>query len=251
MQQAAQQQQLLIPFQPAFDLTHCQLSTPTNSTAPLHHLFHQFSPQPKFHPNWSTHPFSQQISLQVKGKLTHSQLASQSEKSVSTTKSTENKIEVDDEFEEEEDEEGGSTRSISPTATDKCHPDVDSTSSKDSKRRRTSFSSKQLLELEREFITKKYLSLGERAELARTLKLSQEQIKVWFQNRRAKWKRSKGYRGGPSTADDSSSGVAGAKTISSSSSNATSGSTHKIYVPIPVHVDRVRLRSQQQQIEKR
>ncbi len=142
-----------------------------------------------------------------------------------------------------------------------------SCSNRDSKRRRTSFTSKQLLELEREFITKKYLSLGERAELARTLRLSQEQIKVWFQNRRAKWKRSKGYRGGgggPPNATDqeggAGSGNGAARTISSSfsSSNSTTTtgsaagcSTHKIYVPIPVHVDRVRLRSQQQQIEKR
>ena len=118
------------------------------------------------------------------------------------------------------------------------------------KRRRTSFTSKQLLELEREFITKKYLSLSERAELASTLRLSQEQIKVWFQNRRAKWKRSKGYRGGGGgIAGDSNESNCGAKTISSSST--VGGSTHKIYVPIPVHVDRVRMRSQQQQLEKR
>lgn len=240
-QQAAQQQhqQLVIPFSPAFDLTHfSQLSAPTNPTQTFQHPFHPFSPQPPYHSNWSTHSLSQQTSLQVKDP-------SQAEKSASTTKSTEKEIEVGDYLDEEEEEEEGSTRSLSPTSTDKGHPDVDSTSSKDSKRRRTSFTSKQLLELEREFITKKYLSLGERAELARTLRLSQEQIKVWFQNRRAKWKKIIFAK----NSDDSSS-AAGAKTINSSAS-ATSGSTHKIYVPIPVHVDRVRLRSQQQQIEKR
>lgn len=59
------------------------------------------------------------------------------------------------------------------------------------RRRRTAFTSEQLLELEKEFHCKKYLSLSERSSIARTLCLSEVQIKIWFQNRRAKWKRSK------------------------------------------------------------
>ncbi|CAG2101178.1 unnamed protein product [Medioppia subpectinata] len=103
------------------------------------------------------------------------------------------------------------------------------------RRRRTSFSSEQLLELEREFHLKKYLSLTERAQLAHTLALSESQIKIWFQNRRAKWKRVKGQR------------------VVGGINNHGHGSTasHKIHVPIPVHVDRVKIRSQQQQIDKR
>lgn len=102
-----------------------------------------------------------------------------------------------------------------------------------SRRRRTAFTSEQLLELEREFHAKKYLSLTERAHLAHTLRLSESQVKIWFQNRRAKWKRVKGQRStGPISGCSSSGG-------------------HKIHVPIPVHVNRMQIRSQHQQLEKR
>lgn len=52
-------------------------------------------------------------------------------------------------------------------------------SSKKQRRRRTAFSSEQLLDLEREFHSKKYLSLTERAQIARALKLSEVQVKIW------------------------------------------------------------------------
>lgn len=45
-----------------------------------------------------------------------------------------------------------------------------------SRRRRTAFTSGQLLELEREFQAKKYLSLTERSEIANSLKLSEVQV---------------------------------------------------------------------------
>ncbi|CAM9329836.1 unnamed protein product [Lampetra planeri] len=43
----------------------------------------------------------------------------------------------------------------------------------------------------RSFHCKKYLSLTERSQIAHALKLSEVQVKIWFQNRRAKWKRIK------------------------------------------------------------
>lgn len=52
-------------------------------------------------------------------------------------------------------------------------------SGKKQRRRRTAFTSEQLLDLEREFSTKKYLSLTERAEIAKTLRLSEVQVKIW------------------------------------------------------------------------
>ena len=46
------------------------------------------------------------------------------------------------------------------------------------RRRRTAFTSEQLLELEKEFHSKKYLSLTERSQIAHTLKLSEVQVCV-------------------------------------------------------------------------
>lgn len=57
------------------------------------------------------------------------------------------------------------------------------------KRPRTAFTTSQIKALESEFERSKYLSVAKRTQLAKTLKLSETQIKIWFQNRRTKWKR--------------------------------------------------------------
>ena len=54
---------------------------------------------------------------------------------------------------------------------------------------RTIYSSLQLQALNRRFQTTQYLALPERAELAAQLGLTQTQVKIWFQNKRSKYKK--------------------------------------------------------------
>ncbi|NWH68827.1 DLX4A protein, partial [Geococcyx californianus] len=54
---------------------------------------------------------------------------------------------------------------------------------------RTIYSSLQLQALNQRFQQTQYLALPERAELAAQLGLTQTQVKIWFQNKRSKYKK--------------------------------------------------------------
>lgn len=56
------------------------------------------------------------------------------------------------------------------------------------KKPRTSFTRVQINELEKRFQKQKYLASAERATLAKHLKMTDAQVKTWFQNRRTKWR---------------------------------------------------------------
>jgi hypothetical protein len=60
---------------------------------------------------------------------------------------------------------------------------------KKKKKARTTFTGRQIWELENTFREKKYLTSAERNELAELLNVTDCQVKIWFQNRRTKYKK--------------------------------------------------------------
>ena len=79
-------------------------------------------------------------------------------------------LDLDDD-DEDDDDENGSGRSSKP------------------RRARTAFTYEQLVALENKFKQTRYLSVCERLNLALSLSLTETQVKIWFQNRRTKWKK--------------------------------------------------------------
>ncbi|XP_029297075.1 NK1 transcription factor-related protein 1 [Cottoperca gobio] len=75
------------------------------------------------------------------------------------------------------------------------------------RRARTAFTYEQLVALENKFKSTRYLSVCERLNLALSLSLTETQVKIWFQNRRTKWK--KQNPGADTSAPTGAGGVGG------------------------------------------
>jgi len=94
------------------------------------------------------------------------------------------------ESDEEDDQESNIQDNRNSVAKEEDIRDSKSTrKSAKTRRKRTAFTSFQLKCLEEKFMMNKYLTIAERDMLAKSLQLSNKQVKTWFQNRRTKWKR--------------------------------------------------------------
>ncbi|CAL8395053.1 homeobox protein Nkx-2.2-like [Gadus morhua] len=90
------------------------------------------------------------------------------------------------------------SRSKSPELSTDESQDVDRLTGREDgvkkRKRRVLFSKAQTYELERRFRQQRYLSAPEREHLARALRLTPTQVKIWFQNHRYKMKRARAER---------------------------------------------------------